>query len=280
MLRRFRVSAKLLLATILTLIIMVTVGIIGIISVGKIETQLENTYKRNVVGLEKVTDAERAIRRISTADAEYLSKGASGRVITKQEVRQQARLFNEAMEAYLPTINSDQTKEKELEIVNRLKAAFEKLVKTNESLSSTETDIAKQIYEQQIIPQITETTDIVSELVEWKVKSADLQREVAAQEYETSRTIMLSSLLAGIIISLLLNMFIARGISRPLAMVTAAAGKLAAGELNVDIRRGKGQDEVAMLSRAFIQMVENLRALVGQIAGSAESVASAAEEMS
>ncbi|MHB1418623.1 MAG: methyl-accepting chemotaxis protein [Bacillota bacterium] len=279
MLKRFRVSTKLFMLTIITLAVTFFIGIFGIINIDQLNTQLKDMYKKNVVGLEKVTEAERAVRKISTADAEYLSRDISARAITKQEIRLEAVAFNKALDEYLPMVDTNKDN-KERQIVNRLKPAFDKLLSSNESLSSTDTEIAKQIYEQQIVPEIKEVEDIVSELVEWKVQSAAEQSDDAVIVYRDTRSMMIYTLLAGLALSILLNALISRSITKPLSIVTAAAGRLAAGDFTVEIAGNKARDEIGILSRAFMQMIDNLSSLIRQIAGSAESIASAAEEMS
>ncbi len=75
---------------------------------------------------------------------------------------------------------------------------------------------------------------------------------------------MLKILFAAAAISILLGVFIARFISGKIKMIENAAGKIAAGDINVDINLDM-EDEIGSLSKSFQKMVENIRTSIKEI---------------
>ncbi|MDT0274477.1 methyl-accepting chemotaxis protein [Blastococcus goldschmidtiae] len=83
----------------------------------------------------------------------------------------------------------------------------------------------------------------------------------------------------GVLLAVGLGYVVARTIRRSLALLQAAAGRLAAGDLTV--ATGLAQDdEVGRTAKSLDEAVVNLRAVLGQVAGSADAVAASSEELS
>ena len=62
-----------------------------------------------------------------------------------------------------------------------------------------------------------------------------------------------------IVVMIGIGIFSARSISRPLKTITGAAGRIARGDVDVEIPSAKGGDEVGQLARSFEQMVDALK---------------------
>ncbi len=79
-----------------------------------------------------------------------------------------------------------------------------------------------------------------------------------------------------------LALAIARSVSRPIRAVTAIAGKLAEGNMHVDIeeRLLRGRDETGDLARAFGTMTARLSEIVGEAKAVSDSVASGSAQIS
>ncbi|MEN3187820.1 MAG: methyl-accepting chemotaxis protein, partial [Atribacterota bacterium] len=87
-------------------------------------------------------------------------------------------------------------------------------------------------------------------------------------------------LLAGVAVVVLIILFVSGSLSRPLQALAQGAEKMAQGDLQVHFAEVRGQDETALLSRAFRVMTENLRGMVVQITNVASQLASSGEELS
>jgi methyl-accepting chemotaxis protein len=84
--------------------------------------------------------------------------------------------------------------------------------------------------------------------------------------------------LASALLGLLIGVFAARSISRPVNQLAMAAGKVADGDLTQQVRVTR-QDEIGHLAASFNAMVVALTGLVRQITTNAEHLAASSEEL-
>ena len=91
------------------------------------------------------------------------------------------------------------------------------------------------------------------------------------------------ALFAGILLfsGIIIRFMIKRLITMPLRNVVSMVSEIAQGNLSVEIDvRGKGRDEVGLLTRSMNNMVKKLRDVVGQVQSGSDNVASGSEELS
>nr|MBO2478202.1 hypothetical protein [Bacillota bacterium] len=87
---------------------------------------------------------------------------------------------------------------------------------------------------------------------------------------------MAAALVAGIIASTVLT----RAISGPLVRIAGVVGRVADGDLTVEIAQTKQQDEVGQVTNAFAVMTNNLRQLAQRIIQSTDALNRSSEELS
>ena len=85
--------------------------------------------------------------------------------------------------------------------------------------------------------------------------------------------------IALIVVVILSGMFLSRSITKPLDNATVLSQALAEGDLTVNVD-SRQNDEFGKLLAAEKTMVENIKRIVGQVSGSASTLASSADELS
>jgi class 3 adenylate cyclase len=92
----------------------------------------------------------------------------------------------------------------------------------------------------------------------WSLGVVFLKSEIFAEVNKLLRiTTLLSAI--GVILLLAVSILTARSIARPLRRMAGAAGRVAAGDLDVDLSDIKSRDEVGLLAQAFTQMTHGLK---------------------
>jgi methyl-accepting chemotaxis protein len=86
-------------------------------------------------------------------------------------------------------------------------------------------------------------------------------------------------MLAVLVSGLGFGLWVARGITRPLAEAVHASRRVAAGDLTVQLRT-EGRDEVAQLLAAMSEMSTRLRAVLGEVVSAAHAVADSSSQIS
>lgn len=105
----------------------------------------------------------------------------------------------------------------------------------------------------------------------------------AEETYKTSRLATIIVLLAGMLLSVIIGVFISNLISRPLQNMVEVANRLSGGDMNVKIHSAN-TDEIGEVMNAMSQMIESLSRIArdvqtaaGQVATGSEQVNSAAQ---
>jgi len=117
-----------------------------------------------------------------------------------------------------------------------------------------------------------------NQLTGWKVMGAIEKSEIG----QATRGILYTTVIvivASAIVGLLLAVWLIRSISRPLQRLMQATERIADGDLTEEVPV-RGKDELGQLSAAVNKMAGKLRALIGDVIGTSESVAASAEEIS
>ncbi|MBH9554280.1 methyl-accepting chemotaxis protein [Inhella gelatinilytica] len=114
------------------------------------------------------------------------------------------------------------------------------------------------------------------------VESQNKQMESASQGGQelASRSITVIAVLAlfASLASIVISVFVTRGIVRPLAGAVAVARKVASGNLTSTIHV-RGTDETGQLLETLSEMNDSLKQIVGRVRDGTESIASASEEI-
>jgi methyl-accepting chemotaxis protein len=113
--------------------------------------------------------------------------------------------------------------------------------------------------------------DLMSELTEQKEARAKQASNDTTVLYESSRTLMISTIIVSVLSGIALGWFISRSITRPVIQAVDVAGQLAAGDLAVKVEVKSG-DETGQLLQAMQSMAEKL----GQVVDGQKVVVAAA----
>jgi methyl-accepting chemotaxis protein len=93
--------------------------------------------------------------------------------------------------------------------------------------------------------------------------------EQVQSQADLTRWVIVAGSFAGVVVAVLAGVLLARGISRPLGALTAAAEKITVGDLSAHIEVTQRGDEIGVLSAALARMAGSLRGM----ASTAESIA-------
>lgn len=241
--------------------------------------QLNDSYAellgKRVQVLENAKEIQNsASREISTLRAVLLAEANS------------AGTMDEAIETLDATIKSTvelvSTEEEKtlLESLQRLNDQYkEKAVQVEKLIGTNDWENAKRVALNDAMPVSREIRNLANLLVDNEKKLMEAETLQNSELVEQIRnTIKIISLVA-IASAIVVGFWLSRHISKPIVQLTAAAERVAAGDLTVAIGRVKNRDELGKLAQAFGQMVKNLRTLVTEVVGNAQQVAASSEQL-
>jgi methyl-accepting chemotaxis protein len=121
--------------------------------------------------------------------------------------------------------------------------------------------------------------DIMTEMGKGKEENANAASKETTDIYQSSRLTLIMFVIGGVLAGLLLGIFITRLISNPIKDLASTAGKIAEGDLTVNVE-ATTKDEIGMLLAAFKKMINSLTEVVTDVKSVADNVASGSEQMS
>jgi methyl-accepting chemotaxis protein len=138
---------------------------------------------------------------------------------------------------------------------------------------------AEELRGAKIAPLFYGHREAVEELVKQATAYSSNFEAQAAEATQSRSRLMIELGLTAVALMALFCWFLGRAIVGALTELVATAERLAAGDLTVTVEQ-HSQDEIGRLSGSLQRMVETLRGIIGQAAGSASSMASSSEELS
>lgn len=239
-----------------------------------------------------------------------------------ERLESHVRIMREQVERDIAVYEKASTQEEDRANIAELKrrwtgylAAGEKINAVNQKKNVKN---AGSILDNAVMTRFNAVQEQMDRMTAWNVQRGDLLSRDGEAVYLNSRAAAFGMMLAALLFSALVSVFTTRMIVRPLAQITAAAEKLALGDVQQEVtvvRRDEVgqvaeafraliayQQEMAataqavaagnlmnsiapksdkdVLGRAFAEMSDNLRRLIGEVASSAEAVASTSAQLS
>ncbi len=260
-------STKLISGFLATSLITLLVGVTGISNIGTLNATIEDLYDNNLLPIKDVANANMQAIYHNRDLYDYVIEGQ------KSGMDQIARRMNDheaQMKALLETYRKTELTEPEKNLLRQIDeqwpfyiAAAKKVMafsyegKNQEALATMRAEAAKSF--QVVDDQLSKIVDLNEELAK---RSNDASRA----SYLSIRRILLLLIIASVIISAVLGLFLTRSITRPLDRIIK----------NIN----RSSDQVAVASSQMSSSSQSLAGGANQQAAAIEETSSALEEMS
>lgn len=274
-----KISAKLLGSFLIIALIAAIVGGMGIYNLKKLDKADTELYVYFTVPLSNMGNISEAYQksRVSFRDA-LMTQDPNRRAAALQEVQKSIRKMEEENAKLAGTMLTDDGK--------KLSATLSSTINEYEAYTKRLSDLlqAGQVAQVNLLMQgeglkIAENmTQILDKLTDMKVSLASQKSDDNTSSANTAVVFMLGFVIAGVVVAVLMGIFIARIISRPIGQVVEAAGKIAEGDLNVSVHIAS-RDEIGVLAQAFNIMTDNINTTMQSINEAAEQVAAGSEQI-
>ena len=259
-----KIAAKLIAGFITVAIIAAIVGIVGMVSINQIQEADYYLYAENTKGLESGGDASTHFQKVRyNATAMTIVTDAAEKDEFYKKVQNYTAIVEEALKNYEAGIIEDA----DHELYNKVKKGWDQY-KTyiNRAVSlarAGQNAEAQNVIVEEAAAIATDIQEGFDEIFAFNSQNAAATAESNTALANTASIIMIAVIAIGVIIAILLGLFIARVISRPLVQMAKAANRLAAGDLDVDISV-KSKDEVGQLSVGMGTVVSTLKDMIAE----------------
>jgi methyl-accepting chemotaxis protein len=278
--KNLKIAIKITISFIIVAIIAGIVGGVGIINIRKISVRDKALYNNMTLPIAYSADLAKSFQRIRVNTREMILESDVEKINERYDnVVRIIEEMNELSKKFENTI-----------ISNEMDEAFKSFMKTRENFRSNldrlhgfcienEDNKAFSLIKGDMRIAADAEKNAIDKLVQLKAEDARKYSMKNTKEAKTSIVIMISLVAIAILISIVLGLFIANIISKPIKQVADAAIKVADRDLTVDININS-KDEVGVLANAFNKMVDNMNNVIGSIASASEQVASGSKQVS
>ena len=266
-----KIGVRLIAGFVLVAAISAVVGLIGISNASKINDMADNMYARELQGLSYIKEANidliyqaRAIRNYLLAQslpsvdpAPYLEALMKARELTRANLDKARPLFyTESGKQKFADLEASYKVYQEAQDKTIAMAKQEQTAGLRQQERKSAEYALKDV--RAIVDKVDEAMTELSRMKEANAKDASEQTTVL---YTTSRTFMISAIVAGVLVGIALGYAISRSVTRPLDVAVRAANRLAAGDLAVEIEV-KSKDETGQLLQSVKDMIAKLSQVI------------------
>ena len=278
-----KIGTKLITAFVIVSAITAVVGILGIKNMATINDMADVMYERELVGLSHIKEAN--------VNLIYMAREEKNLIMSPTEEMRRRFLdrhgrakkdFIENMDKAKPLFRSEKAKElfgrfakawEEYDSISKkvIDAALEEKLTEARQSAELSMGVGRE--------KLTVIDDLLTELSRMKEENAKDASKETTEVYQSSRLSMALFVIGGVIVGLIMGVFITRLISNPIKELASTAGKIAEGDLTVNVE-ATTKDEIGMLLAAFKKMIHSLTEVVTDVKSVADNVASGSQQMS
>jgi methyl-accepting chemotaxis protein len=274
-----KISGKIISVVLVIMALMLLLGSIAIYELSKVNGSTEEIATNWLPSVQAVDNIDSTISDFRRQELQFMlsTKQEEWDLYTKQMSEVEAKL-KQLDSSYVKLISSPEEK-KIYEEYLAAWGSYQESVKKEMALAvqnkHEEAMVICRVDSKKFFLQADEALGRDAQL---NKKGSDAAYAAAKAVYGQSRIMICAVIVAALVAGLLLALLVAGFISRALKKGVAVAEKLAQGDLSVNIEV-ESKDETGQLMAAMQVMTENLRKVIGQVAGTATQVAAAASQL-
>lgn len=275
-----KIGVKLIAGFLIVALIAGAIGVMGVINIRHIDELDTKLYETMTVPLGEMVIIVESYQRMR-GNMKDILLSTTGAEISEYENRIKARNeeFDKNLKSYEKTLFTEEGKKLTKDLF-QYKSQYDAIV--TEAIKQVKQNNHSQAQflvkgEGERIRAEMETA--YRRMMEIKVQAAKQTAEDNTKTANASTVQTIILIIAGMVISIALGVFISLSIKKPIDKLVNVSQKIANGDLDVmiDINR---KDEIGVLANAFSLMAENINDVMSNISSASEQVASGSKQVS
>ena len=254
------IKAKLTWVMLLMSVMSVVIGVMGLTGMGKTNEGLRDVYELHMVGLADVTGINRTVLRNRILTEGALLDPSSENVAKKaEEMKANIAAITKSAEEYKARMTDPEQKQIfERFATDRGNFVREGLLAVMDQIKAGKVDEARKIFFEKTEPLNGKVVEHVNNLRKYHVEGAKREFAEATARYESSRTLSIALIVAGLLLAVSAAVILIRAITGPLNQARDIFAQIGQGMYGnfVDITRN---DEIGK----FLQSLEVMQTKLG-----------------
>ena len=275
-----KIASKLLVAFLCLSTLTLVLGFFAISQMEVMNVATDDVTDNWMPSLAYVSDVNTDTSDLLIAELQHvLSADATQMAQYEREMRELEKTIDHGLAQYAPSISLDEERRLFDAFSRDWKSYLQEHEKVIALSRSGQQAAARDLHYARARPVYVAASDRLEELVVVIQKASRKASDHSDATYALARGWILGAMGGSLLFGLLLSIFIARVISRPLNDAVVVADRIAEGDLTVRISSG-GQDETGRLLTALQRMVQKLAQIIGEVREGASALASASAQVS
>ena len=274
-----KITNKLLVAFVPVVAMTCLMGIFSIVQLDKVRNSSNEIAKNWMPGIRHIGELQTSLARFRISEATHILQDAEPEMATADKALATRRDIMRKQQETLAALVSDPEEK-------RIYAAFQqdldaymaesaKLTALSHAGSKDEARALFKGASNKIYRKINEEFEALSKHND---EGSDASEQAAEQVFNMSRKLIVGALMLSVGVGLVLAMWVARIVARPLNEAIGVAQRVASGDLTAEIEVAS-RDETGMVMRSLRDMNESLAQVVGQVRGSTDAIATASAQI-
>ncbi len=256
-----KIGIKLMVGFLIVAVIAGVVGFTGITNIHRIKTADHQLYENNAVPLARIGQIASLFQRIRVSSLYLIIYTEPPKIEAEiQKIQDYRNQIGQLIDTYQKKVLGANN----LRVLAEYQATRVEYLKHLEKLIA----MARNTTDKQLIfvyatseayqNSVKAYMDTINTMVELQTADAKTAADSNVRIANQATVNMIIIVLFGMVVSVGLGLAISKMISKPVAQLAAAADRLAAGDINVNVAV-KTSDEIGVLMQSFGKMIENIR---------------------
>ncbi|RFP15246.1 HAMP domain-containing protein [Duganella sp. BJB488] len=275
------IATKLVASFLVVLGLMLANGVISIVNMGTINGSTLDLYTNWLPSVRAVMTVKSDLLQVRRWElSSFLYSEGPDRTRITTNLTAALSTLNKDAAVYAAQVSEPEEKRVYAEMTKSMAGYLSSHEKIMALLAAgpDKTDDAKALLAGDSARQLGELSTQIDQLVKINLDGADRSGATAASIFASSRLWTVALLVAAILLGLVLAVWVARIIARPLRNALDVAQQVAKGDLTSSIEV-ESADETGQLMQALRDMNDNLLRIVGQVRHSTDEIATACGEI-
>jgi len=277
---QLKISTRLTLLIGVLSAMLLLVGGVGLYGMTKTDDGLDTVYNDRAVPLAQLDQIDFLLQRNRVLVMDMLIKPEPANVQKRnQELRTNVDKITTTWTAYMATkLIPEEAKLAEAFAQDRKAYLQDAILPAADAMLAGKAEEGLALYSTKISPLAAPMTEVLHKLVNLQVEEAKKEYTAASASFHTTRTVMIASIVLGLLFGAGFGLSLMRSITVPLRRAVALTEGVAQGDLSQPIVVD-GHDEISALMRALSDMQIRLAAVVRQVRQGSEGVSTASAEI-
>ncbi|WP_152908976.1 MCP four helix bundle domain-containing protein, partial [Thermincola ferriacetica] len=280
---KLNIKAKLMISFLVVVVLTAIIGLLGINLGANTYKKVEDLTSNRMPKTEGLHDIKTGLSDIRRYEVQAIF-GAN--LNDSKEVQEYLGKYNKGaedlqktFEALFPKFKSDFAKSKIAEFNSAWRRYQDIHVKMLSLMNQGNISGAVAVQRGESRDAYNKCIAILDELIKYNDEQTRQTNTESEANYKSERTQIIAILVAALIFSIVISLYMATSISKAVRLVATVAERVGSGDLTVDRLKVNTRDEIKDMADSFNKMVDNLKHIIQQINTTSQTVAATSEEL-